>query len=292
MINLVIPRDEAEAKLEDRIEKGKEILSWSITSETELHQGQHEFNTWSEYNARLLERIFSDDSEANNYRGSVSPAVGLPLDEQIALFQRRVSGRIQKLEAYLEQLEIIPVADNVHTLVGPAVGGAATSSKRVFIVHGHDEAVKQAVARFLTRLDLDPIVLEEQTSAGMTLAEKFEHHSDVRYAVILLSPDDLGATEYSVEEAKSTGNDNAEKLRGVVGALEPRARQNVVFELGFFYGKLGRRNACVLLVGGVEKPSDMDGIVYVDFDKSGGWRMKLAQEMKEAGLTVDMNKAL
>ncbi len=150
--------------------------------------------------------------------------------------------------------------------------GISRRSNKVFVVHGHDEAAKQAVARYLERLGLTPIVLHEQPNQGSTIIEKFESHADVGFAVVLLTPDDMGAP------AKE--------------APRPRARQNVIFELGFFIGRLGRERVCALVKGDVETPSDYDGVAYTKFDDAGGWRMKFVQELKAAGFDVDANRAL
>lgn len=145
-------------------------------------------------------------------------------------------------------------------------------STEIFIVHGHDEAAKEGVARFLEKLGLRPIILHEQANAGLTIIEKFERYSNVAFAVVLLTPDDKGAAKDSTHD------------------LKPRARQNVILELGYFVGKLGRSAVCALHKGGVELPSDIQGVVYVDMDNAGAWKIALAREIKEAGLPIDMNK--
>ena len=147
-------------------------------------------------------------------------------------------------------------------------------TNKVFVVHGHDDGTKQKVARFLERLDLEPVVLHEQPSKGHTVIEKFEDHSDVGFAVVLLTPDDVGAIEDRPDD------------------LKPRARQNVVFELGYFVGALGREKVCALAKGNIERPSDYDGVVYIPLDNGDGWRMKLVKELKAAGFDVDANKAI
>ena len=145
-------------------------------------------------------------------------------------------------------------------------------SRKVFVVHGHDEAAREKVARFLERLDFKPIILHEQASRGRTVIEKVEAHSDVGFAVVLLTPDDVGCE------------------RG--GDLRPRARQNVVLELGYFLGRLGRMRVCALKQGDVEIPSDFRGVVYVDLDNSEGWKQRLGRELEGAGFAVDWNKAM
>ena len=148
-----------------------------------------------------------------------------------------------------------------------------TNTREVFIIHGRDNEAKETVARFLTRLNLTPVILHEQPNQGRTIIEKFEQHAQVGFAVALLTPDDVGA------------------LRDSSNDLKPRARQNVVFELGYFLGQLGRNRVCALTKGNVELPSDYDGVVYVSLD-DGGWKMDLIRELKNIGFDVDANKAL
>jgi len=149
-------------------------------------------------------------------------------------------------------------------------GGAAND--RVFVVHGHDHGRMQAVARFLEQLGLRPIILHERPSSGDTIVEKLDRHGDAAYAVVLLTPDDVGGLSSSQP------------------ALKPRARQNVVLELGYFIGRLGRQRTCALVVEGVEIPSDYSGVVYIPLSRSDEWRFLLARELRAAGLPVDMNK--
>ena len=145
------------------------------------------------------------------------------------------------------------------------------SGRKVFVVHGHDEAAREGVARFLEKLGLEPVILHEKANQGQTLIEKVERHAEVAFAVVLLTPDDVGA------EAGSTDT------------LLPRARQNVILELGYFLGKLGRPRIAALIKADVEKPSDYDGVVYISLDSAGAWKLLLGRELKSAGLSVDMN---
>ena len=143
---------------------------------------------------------------------------------------------------------------------------------KVFVVHGHDDGAKEAVARLLERLELQPIILHEQPNEGRTIIEKFTAFSDVKFAVVLLTPDDT-----CFENGKS-------------GSRESRARQNVILELGYFLGKLGRAQVCPLYKGNVVLPSDYSGVVFVPMDDHGAWQTKLATELKAAKLDVDLNK--
>jgi hypothetical protein len=153
---------------------------------------------------------------------------------------------------------------------GPVQRLEPSDTRLVFVVHGHNEAVKVEVARTLERLGLEPIILHEQADGGRTIIEKLEDHSDVAFAVVLMTGDDTGAT------------------RG--GRDQPRARQNVILELGLFLGKLGRRRVRVLYEAGVEIPSDYLSVLYIPLDAGGAWRLRLVQEMRGVGLDVDANR--
>jgi predicted nucleotide-binding protein len=149
---------------------------------------------------------------------------------------------------------------------------ANTDSKKVFIVHGHDDAALQGLARFIERLGLTPIVLKEQPNQGRTIIEKYEECAgEVGYAIVLLTPDDIGS---AVADS----------------ATSARARQNVIFELGYFVGMLGRGRVCLLRKGDVEMPSDLFGIVYTDLDSAEGWKHRLVAELKAAKIDFDANR--
>lgn len=155
------------------------------------------------------------------------------------------------------------------------------SSKDVFIVHGHNLELLLAVEKAIRTLGLNPIVLRDQPNEGMTLIQKFEKDAcRARFAVFLLTADET-ATVHSTEE------------------VEERARQNVVFELGYFFSAFKRKNGThkgifVILQNGVVKPGDVDGLVYQPYagvcDYS--WKLPLAKELKAAGLEIESEKVM
>lgn len=148
------------------------------------------------------------------------------------------------------------------------------TSTKVFVVHGHNDSLKEGVARFLEQLDLQPIILHEQVNRGKTIIEKVEAFSDVSFAVVLLTDDDVGSVKANVRN------------------LQSRARQNVIFEWGYLIARLGRPNVCALRSSGVELPSDLQGVVYTDVDVKAAWKTELARELHAAGLPIDLNRLL
>lgn len=149
---------------------------------------------------------------------------------------------------------------------------APMDKSKVFIVHGHDGEAKQAVARFVENLGFKAIILHEQANSGQTIIEKIEANSNVGFGIVLYTHCDWGASK-------------EEKDR-----LNPRARQNVIFEHGYLIGKIGRKNVCALVKGNIETPNDISGVVYIKMDESEAWKYQVAKEMKACGYDIDLNK--
>lgn len=145
---------------------------------------------------------------------------------------------------------------------------------KVFIVHGHDNAAKEAVARFVEKIGFEAIILNEQASSGKTIIEKIEEYTNVGFGIVLYTPCDVGGSQEEKDQ------------------LNPRARQNVVFEQGYLMGKIGRKNVCALVKGDIEKPTDISGVVYIPMDEGDSWKLAVAKEMKKSGYDVDFNKIL
>ena len=146
-----------------------------------------------------------------------------------------------------------------------------TRSEKVFVVHGHDDSAKQTVARFLEKLNLEVVILHEQSSGGKTIIEKLEHYTNVDFALILLTPDDIGGFAHD--------KSNPDKL-------SLRARQNVVLELGYLMAKIGRSRVCALVKGNLEKPTDYSGVIYISMDENEGWKKHVFKELLAAGINV------
>lgn len=275
---LLVSHEDARARLSERIQKGLEIKEKNITTHDELEGAKLDFSKWDSFNIELLNRLFSTDKFAKEYTWSLGIMLlggwtEPPLPEKIRKLFKDIDDKIHLIDSIVERLELIPEqqsADTVHSAVSTTTA-RKSENNRVFVVHGHDDTVKESVARVLEKLSLEAIVLHEQPNNGNTIIEKFEQNSDVAFAVVLLTPDDVGAKQDSQD------------------SLNPRARQNVIFELGFFCGKLGRKHVAALIKGGIEIPSDYNGIAYINIDPAGAWKFQLAQEFKAAGMNVDLN---
>lgn len=165
------------------------------------------------------------------------------------------------LSAYLEEMEENSTAPQVQV-------SSPNDYSKVFIVHGHDGELKSEVARLIEKQGIEAIILNEQTNSGQTIIEKLENNSNVSSAICLFTPDDIG--------------NKAEEEN-----MNPRARQNVVFETGYFMGKLGRNRIVILANEGVELPSDLSGVVYTNKNY---WQIETLKELKAMGFNIDFNK--
>lgn len=240
--------------------------------------GKERFAAWERQVCAFLDQNLPGTSSGLKRKlNSRFVAVGMS-ESEFSVFQRYKGDPVI---AFIESLILDIKNDELHiTSKTEAIGDEPAKAKtnalrasRVFIVHGHDEVLKERTARFVEKLGYEAIILHEQASQGKTIIEKIEAHSNVGFAIILYSPDDLG---------------NARADAGV-GVLNPRARQNVVFEHGYLMAKLGRSHVAALTTDKVEFPSDVSGVVYIE---SHNWQIDLAKEMKAAGYDIDYNKVV
>ncbi len=251
---------------------GEDLHSRKILSEQEYNKLNADIERWDSYNVTMLKNMFTNDEITDEYGGLLASwQVNQSWTYWVDWKKNFVSDRINSLKAIQEKLELYQTQTED---LKKSSSKFDTVSRKVFIVHGRNNEAQQTISRFLEKLDLQPIILHEQPNKGKTIIEKFETYSDVSFAVVLLTPDDQGFQKNSSKE------------------IRDRARQNVILELGFFLGRLGRSRVCPIYWEGVEIPSDYDGVVYVPFDEADGWKLKLAREIKQAGIDVDLNKAI
>jgi len=241
--------------------------------------GDPAFVGWKHGAERVIARIYGESSyNLAEFRAILDrrPAPTVFPEEGESFYSRSVRQALAMLESMVAEADK-EVAVRARPQESNAPVRRVTESNvtnRIFVVHGRDPGPKANVARFLEQLRLEPVILHEQSDCGRTIIEKIEQNSAVGFAVILLTGDDEG------------------RLAGSSGAEKRRARQNVIFEFGYFIGRIGRPRVCALLEEGVERPSDIDGFVYVPLDSEGAWKIRLLKELKAAGYSVDANKAL
>ncbi|MCE9584668.1 MAG: nucleotide-binding protein [Planctomycetes bacterium] len=229
-----------------------------------------DWNGWIERARQALLAIFTTSDVAEEFVDRIRAA---DASQSLSVGASFLNGLLGVIEIY-SQDSGAPAPITQDAAANPLPNRGAVSKKKVFVVHGQDDLMKSEVAHFLSFIGLEPIILHEQVSAGKTVAEKLEKYSDVGFTVVLMSPDDIGAP------AKS-------KFKQAFH-LPKRARQNVILELGYFWGVLGRHYICALVKGDLEKPSDILGIVYVPFE--GNLKCDLLRELREAKMEFDPTK--
>ncbi len=258
-------QDNTPPTLESLISQGRALLR----AKGDAFHAHRNFEAWDEAVARYLAATYPDSGKSARWSSlETSPLV---VGKEIFSSPGQWMGfevAVRKRLNWLGSCQATP-------LPASANDNQKLRSKEVFVVHGHDEAIREKVARFLEKLGLTPIILHEKANRGRTIIEKFTEHSNVAFAVVLLTPDDFG------RQKNATPSDDS-----------PRARQNVIFELGYFMGKLGRDRVAALHSPGVEILSDFSGVAYIPIEPSDAWQLLLARELSAAGLPIDMNDAL
>jgi predicted nucleotide-binding protein len=205
-----------------------------------------------------------DDDGDYNYAHEARQYLAEGKQEALVLLHQAIRG--------LEE-EIAEQEHDGHVAVPTPTPAPPSRGHTVFIVHGHDEGPRESVARFIEKLGLEAVILHERPNKGRAIITKFrEEAAGVGFAVVLMTPDDLGK-----------GKEEAD--------LKPRARQNVIFELGFFIGALRPEHVAALVKGDIDLPSDYDGVVYIAMDNE-DWRTKLAKELETAHYEIDWNKVM
>lgn len=228
-----------------------------------------DFQAWKAKAERFLIKQYGQDSyeiqEFKKHHFTLTLyAAGTPNYEFVAACKRDLQRVKAVFLTYLDELQESP--ENVE--MNSIIQACRTGLSAVFIVHGHDDALKQSVARLIEKQNIKAIILHEQPNQGATIIEKFEKNSYVGAAICLFTADDTGkAKEEDVEE--------------------DRARQNVVFEAGFFMGSLGRDRVIILADKSVELPSDLKGVVYTS---SSSWQLDVLRELRAMGFSIDYNK--
>lgn len=229
------------------------------------------FQAWHTRTERFLIKRYGEDSfEYKKFRMMCfSPLAwcGIDMEEEDRNARKICCDELRSckaiFETYLEDL-----ADESNADLQDTTTTKSANMDKVFIVHGHDGELKEAVARVIEKQKIETIILSEQVNKSRTIIEKFEEHSDVGGAICLFTADDMGRAQ----------KDSLDRTR---------ARQNVVLETGYFMGKLGRDHVVILADEGIEMPSDLSGVVYTSAEN---WKIDLLKELKAMGYTIDFNK--
>ena len=236
---------------------------------TKLTEGS-KFITWEDRLTRFIIKKYGENSHENKKFKDIRFRPIFDFNGNIGDYEEAYRSGLKKakaiLEGYLEDLK--EEESSINTKEEVSEKEINKNYSKVFIVHGHNEELKLGVARIIERQGIEVIILHEQVNQGMTIIEKIEENSDVNCAICLFTADDIGRAKNEKEE-------------------QNRARQNVIFETGYFIGKLGRKNVIIIANNDIEIPSDLQGIVYTN---DNNWEFDVLKGLKSIGYNIDMNK--
>ena len=199
--------------------------------------------TWSEENGRL--QLKTEDRGVINLfsNGTIQ-------------FQGKIEAKNELERKVCILLEGDPITNTESKDSSSHVEGnlSIDKSKKVFVVYGHDDVAREQLELILLKLGLDPFVLSNTSGSGNTIIEALEDEmlspdKNCEFGIVLMTPDDMG---YAISEGESK--------------IEPRARQNVVLEMGMLLSALKRERVVILKKGHLESPSDTHGIIYLPFN--------------------------
>jgi len=267
---LRMPRGVARTRLERCLVDGDRISS-SVPARLDRRTAEawtNDADRWLSVTRHALFATYSNHEPVQEFSLAAVTALTLFAETEAEKIELRAAGIRRALNVLRGLTERLEYAEEV---VG-MIDASTIPPSGVFLVHGHSD-VRHEVARFLDRIVTGGVtILEEKPRRGRTIIEQFEEHAaNARFAVVLLTGDD---------EGRERGTDE----------MKPRARQNVILELGFFIGRLGRQRVALLYEEGVELPSDMSGVLHLPLDRPGAWKARLATELHASGLAIQLDK--
>lgn len=276
---LAVTREKAASTLAGLIKNGEQVQASAdaVRDEETFDEWKREAKRWAVYTKTALQTICVDDALVKEFEGSTG-GIGFVSLGPVSLGERLrdwIQDHVRELDSLRSMVDRLELFEIVADAAEPGASspGDDVLSTNVFVVHGRQRDSADVVARFVAQLGLEPVILDEQANEGRTILEKLEANTeDVGFAVVLLQADDYGR---GPDEQDWPGDPN-------------RARQNVILELGFFVGKIGRARVAALVEPSVEQPSDILGLAYIAFDES--WQLRLARELKHAFPALDLNR--
>lgn len=247
-------------KIKSIIDKAKNLVAKNVSAY------DPDFQAWKTSAERFLIKKFGNDSyEHINFKQIYFTPVFVTAETPDSLLVECCrDGLNQSIKTFQDYQDEI----NEESEISNNNLDGSLDKTRIFIVHGHDGELKQAIARIIEKQGIEPIILSEQANLGLTIIEKLERYGNVGGAICLFTSDDKG-------------KGNSEK------GYKSRARQNVVLETGYFWGKLGRKNIVIVSDNSIEMPSDLDGVVY---SNNRNWEIDLLKDLNAMGYSIDMNK--
>lgn len=279
IVTLRRSRQETDRLVAEAIQAGREVDALPTETSEEVRRFRDRYLAWESRTEAVLQSSFNasgflTNSPADDFNAASLRLLDLKVSATVIPLERvpEVHGVIaERLRVLVSVRERLDLYESAEDALPPASSGESPGV--IFLVHGQELAAREQVRRFVERATgIDVVVLDEQANEGEDLLGKLLAHAlRAAFAIVLFTGDDVGGKN--------------------VDQLKPRARQNVVLELGLFLGLLGRSKVAVLYRIGVELPSDFVGVGYIPFDGD-GWQMRLVKELRAADIPASIDKTL
>jgi len=252
------------AKIKDLIERAEKLYNSGVN--------EPEFKSWKDDAEKYLKKIYGEtSSEAAAFENIEYYKYYLTFDlfnggwrenilKEKDTFQKGIKTAVFYLKSYEADDHVVDFEKKEQKAKNKSSDKAAAapeakkaSNKKIFFVHGRNDGVKTQVADFLLKTGIKPVNINKNIGKDQPLMEKMAKHSDVKASIVLFSS---------------------------------AAGQNVIFEAGYFIGKLGMEHTVILLEEGVETPSELNGCAFYEIDQKGKWRLEIANKLKSMNFDI------
>ncbi len=247
----------------------KEKYQEQINSLLRLEKGSKSLESDIENLAQELQKNYEESSKLENTMINLKELKKARNKNKFDNLKIQIESKISQLFFDKTHKENLDLLDNIESIKLKNI-----NFNDIFIVHGHNEEMKNKVEGFIYSIGLNPIIFHKSINQSRTIISKLEDLSNVNFAIILLSGDDYGYPKNSNEEKRML-----------------RARQNVIFEMGYFLAKIGSKRTFILFDSkeNFEFPSDLSGVLYEPLDDRDVWKSKLKKELEIIGFTLNNN---
>lgn len=280
-VELLVDPAIASSQIQEALTTATALLELSSRTEADLAEFRTQYLSWTERTEAVLESCFETHGAFTSGPSDEFRRVGLGLldlrisntsvpAERVNEVQRDIQEKSRILRSIQSRLDVYAWSHRS----SPSALPVSSKDESIFLIHGHNLLIREKVRMFAEKVTSRPVVvLDEQPNKGRDILGKLLDHALLAsFAIVLLTGDDVGRAIEADE-------------------WQRRARQNVILELGLFLGLLGRNKVVALYEDGVEMPSDYQGVLWVPLSDE-GWTLRLAREMKGAGIAVDLNAAI
>lgn len=274
-MRLKVPKYEAYSRIKSRIKKGIELKKSIINTVADYQRAEEEKELWHSFNYEMLLGLFDSDVLAREYLGSGFPDsyIKPKLSNIHNLFNTSMERKIKALERILDMLDFIAEIKGTGAS-SPDQSHRSPTQDVVFAIYGGDQTAKQAVTAFIEKLGLRTRIVDSKPHYSTYTNDLIDRNLKYAFAIMVLTPADIGYPQSNPQQPRI------------------RASQSDILKLGCFLGELGKGKVCALFQEDMELPTGNDGIAFIELDNKEGWQLKLAKQIANAGIDIDINRAL